>query len=71
MGIDSNIDRNKAVYEQIKNMTLADVVEFQQNYIRGRKYNYCILGDKNDLDMAYLRSLGKLNFVSQEEIFGY
>lgn len=71
MGIDSNIDRNKAVYEQIKDMTLADVVEFQQNHIRGRKYDYCILGDKNDLDMAYLRSLGKLNFVSQEEIFGY
>lgn len=52
-------------------MTLADVVKFQQENIKGRKYNYCILGDKNDLDIKYLQSLGKINFVSQEEIFGY
>jgi len=70
MGI-GNVDRRKAVYERVKNMTLADVVEFQQKNIKGRKYNYCILGDRNDVDMDYLRSLGKLTFVSQEEIFGY
>lgn len=70
-GLPANVDRNKAVYEQIKDMTLADVASFQKRYIKGRKYNYCILGDKNDLDMNYLQSLGKIRFVSQEEIFGY
>lgn len=70
-GLPANVDRDKAVYEHIKDMTLADVVSFQKRYIKGRKYNYCILGDKNDLDMKYLQSLGKLRFVSQEEIFGY
>ncbi len=71
MGIDGNVDRQKAIYERVKKMTLADVVAFQQKCIKGREYNYCILGDKNDLDMDYLRSLGKLTFVSQEDIFGY
>ena len=64
-------DVNKTIYEGVKNLTLDDVVAFQQSMIKDRPYTYCILGDKNDLDMKYLRSLGKVKFLSQEEIFGY
>ena len=64
-------DKNKTVYEGIKSLTLDDVVKFQQEQIKGRPYTYCILGDKSDLDMKYLRSLGEIKFLSQEEIFGY
>ena len=64
-------DLNKSIYEGVKNLTLDDVAAFQQSMIKGRPYSYCILGDKNDLDMKYLRSLGKIKFLSQEEIFGY
>jgi predicted Zn-dependent peptidase len=64
-------DINKTIYEGIKSLTLNDVVKFQQEFIKGRPYTYCILGDKNDLDMNYLRKLGKIKFLSQEEIFGY
>ena len=64
-------DINKTLYEGIQKLTLDDVVKFQQEFIKGRPYTYCILGDKNDLDMKYLRSLGKVKFLSQEEIFGY
>ena len=64
-------DINKTLYEGIQSLTLDDVVKFQQEFIKGRPYTYCILGDKNDLDMKYLRSLGKIKFLSQEEIFGY
>lgn len=70
-GLPADYDEDKIIYENTKDMTLADVVKFQQENIKGRKYNYCILGDKNDLDIKYLQSLGKINFVSQEEIFGY
>lgn len=69
MGISE--DRNKAVYEKVRSMTLDDVVKFQQERIKGRKYMYLVLGDENDLDMNYLRSLGSITFVSQKEIFGY
>ena len=68
-GIDG--DRNKAVYEKLQTLTLDDVVKFQQERIKGRKYTYVILGDEKDLDMNYLRSLGNITYVSQEEIFGY
>ena len=64
-------DRNKALYEKLQTLTLDDVVKFQQEKIKGRKYVYMILGDEKDLDMNYLRSLGKVSMVSQEEIFGY
>ena len=64
-------DANKSIYESVKNLTLDDVVAFQQRMIKGRPYTYCILGDKNDLDMNYLRSLGDVKFLSQEDIFGY
>ena len=64
-------DINKTLYEGVKNLTLDDVVAYQQRMIKNRPYTYCILGDKNDLDMNYLRSLGKIKFLSQEEIFGY
>ena len=64
-------DRNAAIYEQVKSMTLEDVAAFQQQWIKDRNYTYCILGDERDLDMKYLRSIGKVTMLSQEEIFGY
>ncbi|MBR2962432.1 MAG: insulinase family protein [Alistipes sp.] len=67
-GMENN---DKLVYEGVKSLTLDDVVDFQQKSIKGRKYNYGILGDRRDVDMRYLRKLGDVKFVSQEEIFGY
>ena len=67
-GVENN---DKFIYESLKNLTLDDVVDFQQKNIKGRKYNYGILGDRKDVDLRYLRTLGELKFVSQEEIFGY
>ena len=64
-------DMNKTLYEKTQSLTLDDVVKFQQEFIKGRPYTYCILGDKEDLDMKYLRTLGKIKFLSQEDIFGY
>ena len=67
----TDINRTEAIYNAVQTMTLADVVEFQQSHVKGNEYIYCILGDKNDVDMKYLKSLGKVEFVSQEQIFGY
>ena len=67
----TDINRTEAVYNGIQTMTLADVVAFQQSHIKGRNYAYCILGDKNDVDMKYLKTLGKVEFVTPRQIFGY
>ncbi len=69
MGI--NYDRNKPIFEQVQTMTLADVTAFQQKWIKDKPYTYCVLGDIKNLDMNKLRSMGKVQHLSQEDIFGY
>lgn len=69
MGVD--VDRTKAVYEAVPSMTLADVKATQEKWVKDRTYHYCILGDIKDLDMNFLRTLGPVRTVTQEEIFGY
>ncbi|MDR2293113.1 MAG: insulinase family protein [Prevotellaceae bacterium] len=69
MGVD--YDRNKSLYENVQNMTLADVKAFQEKWIKGRKYFYGILSNSKELDLNKIRQLGKIKFLKQEEIFGY
>ena len=69
MGVD--YDRNKNIYEQVQGLTLDDVKAYQQQWVKDRTYTYCILGNSKDLDLNYLRSLGPVKCLSQEEIFGY
>ncbi len=66
-----NEDPDKFCYEKIQGMTLDDVKAFQEKYIKGLPFDYAVLGNKQDVDMKYLRSLGKLRTLSTEEIFGY
>ena len=61
----------KKIFEEAQNMTLDDVVSFQQEWIKGRDYNYVILGDIKDLDMKYLKTLGDVEIVPIEKAFGY
>jgi predicted Zn-dependent peptidase len=69
LGID--YDRRKPIYEQLPALTLADVKAFQQEWIKDRKYKFCILGRSADLDTEYLNTLGPVQKLTKEEIFGY
>jgi predicted Zn-dependent peptidase len=61
----------KVVYDKLSDMTMADVVACQQKWVKGRTYIYGILGDVNDLDMEYLKTLGTVQQVTLDELFGY
>lgn len=63
--------RDKQIFEKVQTMTLDDVKAAQQKWVKGREYVYGILGDIQDLDLNYLKTLGPIRTVSQEEIFGY
>lgn len=69
LGIEEPTD--KALYEAVQNMTLEDVKAFQQEYVKGRTYNYAILGDIKNLDLKYLGTLGTIKVLSSTDIFGY
>ncbi len=66
-----NYDRRRSLYEKIPGMTLEDVKTFQQEWVKDRKYNFCILGRSADLDMTFLQGLGPVQKLTKEEIFGY
>lgn len=52
-------------------MTLDDVKATQQQWVKDRNYTYGILGDIQNLDLNFLKTLGPIKTVSQEELFGY
>ncbi len=64
-------DIRATLFEQVQGMTLKDVVQFQQEWIKGRTYHYAILGNKKDLDMDALRKMGTVVELTTEDIFGY
>ncbi len=64
-------DRNKQLFEKLQTLTLEDIKAAQQKWVVGRNYQYGILGDIKDIDVDYLKTLGPIKTVSQEEIFGY
>ena len=59
------------MYDEVQKMTLADVKAVQQKWVKDRPYYYAILGKSKELDTKKLNSLGKVQKVTQEEIFGY
>ena len=61
----------KAIFETAQKATLADVVATQQKWVKDRNYTYAILGDIKDLDTKFLSTLGPVQTLSLEEIFGY
>ena len=64
-------DRRKDLFDQAQKWTLEDVKKFQQQYIKDKKYIYCVLGDEKDLKQEVVDKYGTLQKLSLEEIFGY
>ena len=63
--------RDKQVYEKVGALTMDDLLATHAQWIKGRPYVYSILGDASDMDMDFLKTLGPVQQVSLEEIFGY
>ena len=63
--------REKQIFEKVDGLTMDDLRSVHAKWIAGRTYNYAILGDTGDLDMDFLKTLGPVQEVSLEEIFGY
>ena len=63
--------REKLLYEKVGDMTMDDLLATHARWIKGRPYTYAILGDPTDLDLGFLKTLGPVQQVTLEEIFGY
>ncbi len=64
-------DPEAMIYEKVQNMTLDDVIKFQQKYVKGQPYYYGIVGKKSALDFNVLKNLGPITELTPEQVFGY
>ena len=64
-------DSRIKLYNDVQTMTLKDIVNFQNKWIKNRTYTYCILGDEKELDLEKLKEVGPIIRLTPEDIFGY
>lgn len=65
-----NKTKDEIVYPYIKKMTSKKLINFFNKYIKSAHFNYVIIGDKNKLDMDFIKSLGEYRELNLEDIFG-
>ena len=63
--------REKQIFEVVQTLGLDDVKATQDKWVENRSYVYGILGDIKDLDTKYLQTLGPVQVLTLEDIFGY
>ena len=69
LGLDYDVRKN--IYDQLATFNMDDMEAFFNQYIKGRKYAYCVIGKKSEIDMAALGKLGTIKELTLEELFGY
>ena len=69
LGID--YDENERIYNALPNITLKDIINFEQQQMARKPYRYIILGNEKELDMEALGKMGPIRRLTTEEIFGY
>lgn len=68
-GLDRDI--RKEVYEKLQEVTLDDLNQFFGKHIQGKNRVYLVMGKKEDLDWKVLESLGPVQELTTEQLFGY
>ena len=68
-GFDFDIDKKK--YDDLQDLTLKDIAEFEKKQMANKTGRYIILGNEKELDIPALEQIAPIRRVSLEEIFGY
>jgi predicted Zn-dependent peptidase len=69
LGID--YDKRQKTYEQLQGVTLQDIIDFQQQNVKGLHYRSVFAGDPNGLSKEELQRLGNVKTLTAHEVFGY
>jgi predicted Zn-dependent peptidase len=69
LGLDSDIRRS--TYATVPTMSFDDIKRFQEQYIKGNRYAYLVLGSRDKVDLKKLGEWGRVQELSLEEVFGY
>ena len=50
-----NYDINQKIYPEIKSLQLQDIKEFFNNRVKGNKYTYLVIGNRDLIDLEVLK----------------
>ncbi|MDR7795442.1 hypothetical protein RIU45_10775, partial [Riemerella anatipestifer] len=64
-------DIRKDIYDEINSLSLDDLIDFYNQNIKPIPYHTAIIGQTKSLDLNYLKSLGTVQELSIEDLFGY
>lgn len=64
-------DIRKDIYSRVKDMSYDDLTAFHEKYVKDKKYNIALVGDREKLNFVALSKYGKVQELSLEELFGY
>ncbi|MEQ8910565.1 MAG: insulinase family protein [Vicingaceae bacterium] len=64
-------DLREDVYQAVPTMTMADLKNFHESYVKNSAYNIMVIGKKDRVDMTALKEYGPLTQLTLEEVFGY
>jgi zinc protease len=68
-GIETDV--REPLYKTISTASIADLKTFQEEKVKGRKFTFLVMGDKEKVDFDFLNTLGEVKELGLEELFGY
>ncbi|HAD14190.1 MAG TPA: insulinase family protein [Saprospirales bacterium] len=66
-----NRDLREDIYKTIEKADSGDLIKFQEKHVKGRKFTWLVLGERERIDFTYLKKIGKVVELTLEDIFGY
>jgi predicted Zn-dependent peptidase len=66
-----NKDLREEIFRAMEKTSPESLVEYHKNHLKGRKYTWLVLGDRERVDFKFLKKMGKVEELSIEEAFGY
>ena len=66
-----NYDERQKTYNQLDNIQLADLKQFQDANIANKPLTYCLVASEKKVDLEMLKKYGEVKKLTLEEIFGY
>lgn len=64
-------DMREDIYQRLQAAELAQLQQFQADFVQGRAYRYLVLGSSDRMDWKALEQVGPVRQLSMEEVFGY
>ncbi|MDR3266881.1 MAG: insulinase family protein [Tannerella sp.] len=64
-------DPRKANFEALPAINFQNIKQFQKEYVYGKPQTYVILGNTKEMDMKFVKTIGKVKVLKLEELFGF